>query len=154
MIRSCSLLRDAAPAAAAAGGGGRYREWGWAIFEAIERECRTPIGYAGTTNVYRRGSLEDSEPSFWMAEVLKYAYLLVSDDSALRLDEWVLNTEAHPVRITRTKLGFTPPHAGSAASAREAGAAQLHEWCRRCEGRTSRECVRAVAACKRMYVIT
>ena len=42
--------------------------------------CRTPIGYAGIldTTAYRRGgptwpgSREDSEPSFFMAEVLKY----------------------------------------------------------------------------------
>ena len=76
-----------------------YREWGWNIFEALESECRTSIGYAGLLNVYQKGSTEDSEPSFWMAEVLKYLFLLFSDDDVLPLDQWVLNTEAHPFRI-------------------------------------------------------
>ena len=78
-----------------------YRDFGWKIFEAIEKHCRTAIGYAGITNVYRLGAStrEDSEPSFFMAEVLKYLYLLFSDDDVLPLDKWVLNTEAHPFRV-------------------------------------------------------
>jgi mannosyl-oligosaccharide alpha-1,2-mannosidase len=78
-----------------------YRDYGWKIFEAIERHCRTRIGYAGLTNVYRLGAstMEDSEPSFFMAEVLKYLYLLFSDEDVLPLDKWVLNTEAHPFLV-------------------------------------------------------
>ena len=34
--------------------------------------------------------------SFWLAETLKYLYLLFSPPSTIPLDEWVLNTEAHP----------------------------------------------------------
>ena len=84
-----------------------YREWGWRIFEAVQRTCRTPSGYAATTNVYdtRRAALEDSEPSFWMAEVLKYLYLLHADDDVLPLDQWVLNTEAHPLRVVASSGG-------------------------------------------------
>jgi Glycosyl hydrolase family 47 len=26
----------------------RYREWGWMVFQAFEKYCRTPSGYAGT----------------------------------------------------------------------------------------------------------
>jgi mannosyl-oligosaccharide alpha-1,2-mannosidase len=37
--------------------------------------------------------------SFWMAETLKYFYLIFSEPSLLSLDEWVLNTEAHPFRL-------------------------------------------------------
>lgn len=36
--------------------------------------------------------------SFWFAETLKYLYLTFSDPSLLDLDEFVLNTEAHPLR--------------------------------------------------------
>ena len=36
--------------------------------------------------------------SFWLAETLKYFYLLYSDPDLISLDEWVLNTEAHPFR--------------------------------------------------------
>jgi hypothetical protein len=31
--------------------------------------------------------------SFWLAETLKYLYLLFADQNTLRLDQWVLNTE-------------------------------------------------------------
>ena len=35
--------------------------------------------------------------SFWLAETLKYFYLLFEDDpEVLPLDKWVFNTEAHP----------------------------------------------------------
>ena len=36
--------------------------------------------------------------SFWLAETLKYFYLLYSEPSLISLDDWVLNTEAHPFR--------------------------------------------------------
>ena len=29
----------------------KYREWGWRIFEAFEKHCRTPVGYAGLRDV-------------------------------------------------------------------------------------------------------
>jgi mannosyl-oligosaccharide alpha-1,2-mannosidase len=35
--------------------------------------------------------------SFWLAETLKYFYLLFSPDDLLPLDKVVLNTEAHPL---------------------------------------------------------
>lgn len=37
--------------------------------------------------------------SFWLAETLKYLYLLFSPASALPLDKWLLNTEAHPLKL-------------------------------------------------------
>ena len=42
---------------------------------------------------------DDVSQSWFMAETLKYFYLLFSPDSALPLHEWVLNTEAHPLRV-------------------------------------------------------
>jgi mannosyl-oligosaccharide alpha-1,2-mannosidase len=42
--------------------------------------------------------------SFWLGETLKYFYLLFSDDDKLfALDEWVFNTEAHPLPLTRKR---------------------------------------------------
>ena len=32
---------------------------------------------------------------------MKYLYLIFSDGDDVHLDEWVFNTEAHPVKITR-----------------------------------------------------
>ena len=45
---------------------------------------------------------DDHMQSFFLAETLKYLYLLFSDSSVLPLDVWVLNTEAHPLRIQCT----------------------------------------------------
>jgi hypothetical protein len=39
--------------------------------------------------------------SFFIAETLKYLFLLFSDDDILPLDEVVLNTEAHPFPVSR-----------------------------------------------------
>lgn len=36
--------------------------------------------------------------SFWMAETLKYFYLIFSPPDVISLDDYVLNTEAHPLR--------------------------------------------------------
>lgn len=40
----------------------------------------------------------DSMESFWLAETLKYFYLIFADFDLVNLDEWILNTEAHPLR--------------------------------------------------------
>lgn len=38
--------------------------------------------------------------SFWLAETLKYLYLLFEDDpTVLPFEEWVFNTEAHPLPV-------------------------------------------------------
>ena len=36
-----------------------------------------------------------------MAETLKYFYLIFSEPSLISLDEWVFNTEAHPLKIQK-----------------------------------------------------
>lgn len=40
----------------------------------------------------------DTMWEWWMAETLKYLWLLFSDSDVLPLDQWVFNTEAHPYR--------------------------------------------------------
>ena len=37
--------------------------------------------------------------SFWLAETLKYLWLLFGQPEALPFDKWVLSTEAHPILI-------------------------------------------------------
>lgn len=36
--------------------------------------------------------------SFWLAETLKYFYLIFSPPELISLDDYVLNTEAHPLK--------------------------------------------------------
>jgi len=37
--------------------------------------------------------------SFWLAETLKYLWLMFGEPGALPLEKWVLTTEAHPILI-------------------------------------------------------
>ncbi|KAH8241946.1 hypothetical protein KR038_003159 [Drosophila bunnanda] len=78
----------------------KYRDWGWEGVLALEKHCRTPYGYSGLRNVYQQPPPKDDvQQSYFLAETLKYLYLLFSDDSVLPLDKWVFNTEAHPLPI-------------------------------------------------------
>jgi mannosyl-oligosaccharide alpha-1,2-mannosidase len=47
------------------------------MFDALEKHCRTPIAYGGLRDVNRAsGQPEDRMESFFLAETLKYHYLL------------------------------------------------------------------------------
>ena len=48
----------------------------------------------------------DDMESYWFAETLKYFYLLFSEPDFISLDDYVLNTEAHPFRLTKGIRGF------------------------------------------------
>jgi mannosyl-oligosaccharide alpha-1,2-mannosidase len=48
------------------------------------------------------GEKDNMMQSFFLAETLKYLYLLFSPPSVISFDEWVFNTEAHPLRIVLT----------------------------------------------------
>lgn len=85
-----------------------YREWGWRIFEAFRKHTRVEGGYTSVENVLLDPpTLGDNMESFWLAETLKYIYLLFSPDDVLPLDKVVFNTEAHPLPTFNLKsLGF------------------------------------------------
>ncbi|KAI9310280.1 glycoside hydrolase [Dichotomocladium elegans] len=78
-----------------------YREWGWRIFEMLEEHARLPGGgYAALKDVTRVPPPQDDRmDTFFLAETLKYLYLLFSADDVIPLDKYVLNTEAHPLPI-------------------------------------------------------
>ena len=127
----------------------KYRQMGWDIFKAMLRHCRvTEFGtnsYSGILDVTgKAGNLKQNDymPSYFMAETLKYLYLLFAFDangipespptqlrqrqsahalpqilatSALPLDKWVFNTEAHPFSIRQRcemKSFEAPPCSG------------------------------------------
>ena len=79
----------------------KYREWGWAMFQAFETWSRVPTGgYAGIKNVDEIPPKQTNlQESFWLAETLKYFYLLFCDDDVLPLDQYVFTTEAHPLKM-------------------------------------------------------
>ncbi|KAL6652075.1 hypothetical protein ACP70R_011000 [Stipagrostis hirtigluma subsp. patula] len=75
-----------------------YQDWGWDIFQAFEKNSRIESGYVGLRDV-NTGEKDNMMQSFFLAETLKYLYLLFSPPSVISFDEWVFNTEAHPLRI-------------------------------------------------------
>ena len=80
----------------------KYREWAWEIFLAMEKHYKTPTGWVGLKDVGRVPPGRDNTmQSFFLAETLKYLYLIFCDADVINLDEWVFNTEAHPIRVKR-----------------------------------------------------
>ncbi|KAG7469062.1 hypothetical protein MATL_G00124820 [Megalops atlanticus] len=80
----------------------KYRQWGWEAVEALEKHCRVEAGFSGIRDVYATTASHDNmQQSFFLSETLKYLYLLFSDDDLLSLEDWVFNTEAHPLPIIR-----------------------------------------------------
>lgn len=96
-----------------------WREKGWKMFEAIEKHTATTYGASAIRDVTaEKGSPMDEMESFWLAETLKYFYLLFSEPGLVSLDDYVLlvtpdsppyliwhltdccyrNTEAHPFK--------------------------------------------------------
>ena len=97
-----------------------YQDWGWrifqvrlsvspggsqsgSVFQGIEAHCKVSGGYTTLSNV--RNTMDtrpkDMMESFFLGETLKYLYLLFGDvdKQEISLDEWVFNTEAHPLPI-------------------------------------------------------
>ena len=74
--------------------------------QAIEKHCRVENGYSGIKDVEASSVVHDDvQQSFFLAETLKYLYLLFSDDDVIPLDKWVFNTEAHPLPILQNLPG-------------------------------------------------
>ncbi|KAI3325746.1 glycoside hydrolase family 47 protein [Xylariaceae sp. AK1471] len=84
----------------------KWQDKGWKMFEAIVRHTATDIGSSAIDNVLTTNTTQLNEmESFWTAETLKYFYLLYSDPSLISLDQWVLNTEAHPFKRPKAPFG-------------------------------------------------
>ena len=74
----------------------RYREMGWLFFDSLVKYCRTDVGFAAIKDV-RKKTQEDQMESFFLAETMKYLFLLFSPPETLDLKTHVFNTEAHPI---------------------------------------------------------
>ena len=77
-------------------GDARYLEMGRTFLDGLVRHCRTPSGYTSLKSVVTMEQA-DHMHSFFLAETLKYLYLLFAPQ-ALDFDAVVFNTEAHPLR--------------------------------------------------------
>uniref|UniRef100_A0A670YST4 alpha-1,2-Mannosidase n=1 Tax=Pseudonaja textilis TaxID=8673 RepID=A0A670YST4_PSETE len=81
----------------------KYQDWGWEILQSFNQYTRVPTGgYTSIDNVQSPSNPEprDKMESFFLGETLKYFFLLFSDDvNLINLDQYVFNTEAHPLPI-------------------------------------------------------
>jgi mannosyl-oligosaccharide alpha-1,2-mannosidase len=100
-------------------GDNQYREWGWDMFKAFIKHTaviqpvvdhhhsetegsqtasasKRIVGFTSLSNANHDPPVQrDNMESFWMAETLKYFYLLFSEPDFIPLEDVVLNTEAH-----------------------------------------------------------
>ena len=89
-----------------------YREWAWNIFLSMEKWYKTDTGWAGVKDVrVTPPGHDDTMQSFFLAETLKYMYLMFCDSDVIHLDEWVFNTEAHPIRVRPRDATLVTPRA-------------------------------------------
>ncbi|KAI1070846.1 hypothetical protein LB507_006662 [Fusarium sp. FIESC RH6] len=87
----------------------KWQDMAWQAFEALNKRTKVEGGYTGLRSVMKSfddpaQQYVDKMESFWMAETLKYLYLMFADDSDVQVRsdgkmKWVLNTEAHPLLI-------------------------------------------------------
>jgi mannosyl-oligosaccharide alpha-1,2-mannosidase len=80
----------------------KFQDAAWDMFQAIENNTRTEFANAALHDVTQQNpNKDDSMESFWMAETLKYFYLVFSEPDLISLDDFVFNTEAHPFRLRK-----------------------------------------------------
>lgn len=92
-------------------GNSTYQDWAWNAFVAINGTARVGSGFAELDNVNVKGGggFNDFQDSFLFAEVMKYSYLIHAPDAAFQVNhdgvnEFVFNTEAHPIRVAGTPI--------------------------------------------------
>ncbi|USP73293.1 glycoside hydrolase family 47 protein [Curvularia clavata] len=72
-------------------GSSHWREAGWRMFLAIDQHTTTEFGNSAIDDVTKTApELNDEMESFWLAETLKYFYLLFADEDVISLDDWAL----------------------------------------------------------------
>ena len=77
----------------------KYLEMGKTYFESLEKYCKVEGGFTSLRSVITKEKGDDME-SFFLAETLKYLYLLFAPEENINLNSIIFNTEAHPIRKT------------------------------------------------------
>eukprot|EP00124_Ichthyophonus_hoferi_P003209 Ihof_evm2s265 gene=Ihof_evmTU2s265 len=89
-----------------------YLETGKAALRALQDKSWVKCGYAALSNI-TNGTKIDRMDSFFLAETVKYLYLLFEEPAniALNMDDYIFTTEAHmlPLSIGLLPGGSTPP---------------------------------------------
>ena len=79
-------------------GDARYLEMGKEYFDSLVRFCRNDVGYAHLQSVLT-GEQRDAMQSFFLAETMKYCYLIFAPGNTVDFGKTIFNTEAHPLKI-------------------------------------------------------
>ncbi|KAK0266344.1 hypothetical protein LTS09_000296 [Friedmanniomyces endolithicus] len=89
----------------------KYRQWAWMAFQALNRVCKTESAYSAISDVNAEngGKKLDEMDSGFMAQVLKYTWLIHLDDDQAPFhvmdsrrgsgNMWVYNTQGHPLMV-------------------------------------------------------
>lgn len=76
----------------------KYLEMGETYLNSLIKYCKTETGYCHLKSVISKEK-QDAMESFFLAETLKYLYLLFAPDETLDFRNTIFNTEAHPLRL-------------------------------------------------------
>lgn len=76
-----------------------YLEMGKVYLNSLTKYCKTEKGYAMLKSVITKEKGDEME-SFFLAETLKYLYLLFAPAETIDWDIVIFNTEAHPIHNT------------------------------------------------------
>ena len=75
----------------------QYLQMGSAMFQDLLKYCKNETGFCALKSVVSKEKADTME-SFFLAETLKYAYLLFDDSGSLQFNNVIFNTEAHPYK--------------------------------------------------------
>ena len=77
-----------------------YLKMGKVYFESLIKYCRNDAGYSTLKSVITKQQ-SDLMHSFFLAETLKYCYLIFAPQNTINFKTTIFNTEAHPLKIWR-----------------------------------------------------
>lgn len=76
----------------------KYLKMGKDYFESLVKYCRNDVGYSTLKSVITKEQA-DLMHSFFLAETLKYCYLIFAPQNTIDFNKTLFNTEAHPLKI-------------------------------------------------------
>jgi len=76
----------------------KYLKMGEDYFESLIKYCRNDAGYSTLKSVITKEQA-DLMHSFFLAETLKYCYLIFAPQATIDFNKIIFNTEAHPLKI-------------------------------------------------------
>ncbi|MBZ0179766.1 MAG: glycoside hydrolase family 47 protein [Melioribacteraceae bacterium] len=80
----------------------KYLQMGAVYYESLIKYCKADEGFAHLESVITKKQSDNME-SFFLAETLKYLYLIFAPEETLDFNSVIFNTEAHPFKKSMMK---------------------------------------------------